>query len=68
MSGNHIKSASEVKEEFKRNGICISEWARNNGFSKEYVHSILNGNSKCNFGIGHKIAVKLGIKDGEIQE
>lgn len=66
MTSNHIKTAEQVKEEFKNKGISISGWAKVNGFNREYVHSILAGNHQCKFGIGHKIAVLLGLKEGEV--
>lgn len=68
MENNHIKTAVEVKAELKRKGISVSAWAKQNGFPREYVHSVLSGKSKGNFGLGHNIAVKLGIKDGEINK
>jgi gp16 family phage-associated protein len=66
MSKHHIKSPSQVKEEFIRNGMSISGWARQHGFKRELVFSILSGKRACRIGKSHKIAVLLGIKDGEI--
>jgi gp16 family phage-associated protein len=61
-----LKTRQEVLEEFIRKGISISAWARDHGVSRTLVHQILNGNNPCRFGQSHKIAVLLGIKDGEI--
>lgn len=66
MKSNHIKTPEQVKEEFKRRGISVSSWAKQHGFKREYVHSILRGDYQCNIGTGHKIAVLLGMKSGEI--
>lgn len=63
-----MKTSEEVKAEFRRNGITINAWARANGFTKLAVHRVISGESKCYRGKSHKIAVLLGLKDGEIVE
>lgn len=66
MKTHNIKTPEQVKEDFSKKGISISAWAKKNGFSREYVHTILSGKRKCNIGKSHNIAVLLGIKEGEI--
>lgn len=63
-----MKTTEQVKTEFRQKGITITGWARANGFSKLAVHRVLNGKSKCYRGKSHKIAVLLGLKNGEIVE
>ena len=64
---NFIKTPAEVKEGLDRKGISVSAWAKAHGFSKTLVFSVLQGNRPCRIGDSHKIAVLLGMKDGEIE-
>lgn len=56
----------EVREKFLRQGISFANWARRHGFDTATVCQVLNGTNKASRGEGHKIAVMLGLKDGEI--
>ena len=64
------KSAEQVKAEFHRKGVSIRAWAKANKFSPTLVYNILNGGgkNKCTRGESHKIAVRLGLKHGEITQ
>lgn len=68
MKPQVIHTPQEVRDDFLRKGISISSWARKNGFDKATVSQVLNGSNKATRGRGHKIAVLLHIKDGEIVE
>ena len=61
-----LRTHSEVREEFKRQGVSISSWALANGFSNNLVFEVLGGRKKCLRGQSHIIAVKLGLKEGAI--
>lgn len=63
---NTSKTLAQVKNEFNFRGESITGWARKNGFNPESVKKVLHGKSKCVRGNAHKIAVLLGIKEGEI--
>lgn len=63
-----MKTIEQAKEEFRFRGESVSDWAKNNGFSPDMVRRVLRGLYKCHRGDAHKIAVKLGIKDGIIKE
>lgn len=63
-----LKTHQEVRAEFNRIGKPVSEWAAENGFHRSLVYAVLSGRKKCNRGDAHKIAVLLGLKDGEIVE
>ena len=63
-----MKTAQEVKDEFRKKGITFNAWARDKGFSPIAVHKVIHGKTKCWYGNGHKIAVMLGMKDGEFDE
>lgn len=61
-----IRTREEVRAEFQRNGISIAQWATANNFNTNLVTEVLAGRKKGVRGQAHKIAVKLGIKEGEM--
>lgn len=63
-----MKTLKQAKAEFKRRGETVVHWARKHEFTVDHVRAVLRGKAKGNWGESHKIAVKLGIKDGEIIE
>jgi gp16 family phage-associated protein len=60
------KTPQQARAEFERKGLSIAGWARDNGFGRSLVYEVLHGRKKCHRGDSHKIAVLLGMKDGEI--
>lgn len=63
-----MRTAEEVKLEFKLKGQAISDWAKEHGFSRFLVYRVLKGESTPFRGDSHKIAVKLGLKEGTIDQ
>ena len=61
-----LKTHKQARAEFTRRGQSVAEWARTNGFGRSLVYEVLSGRKACHRGSSHKIAVLLGIKDGEI--
>lgn len=61
-----LRTPDEAREELRRKGVSISQWAIANGFATNLVFEVLSGRKKAVRGQAHKIAVKLGIKAGEI--
>lgn len=57
-----MMTTDEVKAKFEAEGISIAEWARARGYKLRTVYGVLSGRRKCHRGIGHQIAVDLGIK------
>lgn len=53
----------QVKARFAAEGVSIAEWARARGYKLRTVYSVLNGKRSHQRGLGHKIAVELGLKD-----
>ena len=51
----------EIKAKFKAEGKTITEWAKENGYSRNAVYRVLNGFDKGNYGKSFKIAQKLGL-------
>lgn len=66
MEPRIIRTRQEVREDFLRKGQSIGSWADKNGFDRTTVNQVLTGRNAATRGVGHKIAVLLGIKDGEI--
>lgn len=60
------QKATAIRAEFQRKGVSISAWALANGFSPNLVFEVLAGRKKGDRGQSHKIAVALGLKEGEI--
>jgi gp16 family phage-associated protein len=61
-----LRTPAEARAELKAKGISITQWALANRFSPNLVFEVLAGRKKCVRGQTHEIAVKLGIKAGEI--
>ena len=55
-------TAEQVKQRFKARGKTITAWAEENGYTRNEVYRVLNGQAKANYGKAHDIAVKLGLK------
>ena len=51
-----------------RRGETMAQWARRHGFNPADVRNVLAGKAKGHWGESHKIAVMLGMKEGEIIE
>lgn len=60
------KNREQVKADFERHGKTIDAWAKENGFSRSAVARVLAGKSLNRYGKSHRIAIMLGMKDGEI--
>lgn len=52
----------QVKNRFQQHGMTVTQWAQENGYSREAVYRVLNGITKAKYGQAHEIAVKLGLK------
>lgn len=62
-----VNTTNDVRKRFNRIGKPVTEWARENGFKPNLVYEILQGRILCKRGKSHRIAVLLGLKDGEIE-
>lgn len=61
-----LRNADQARAELKAKGISITQWAIANRFSPNLVFEVLGGRKKCVRGQAHEIAIKLGLKAGEI--
>lgn len=64
----HLMTPEQVRADFERRGINVSQWAREHGLSRQAVNAVLLGRAKGKRGDVHKAAVLLGVKDGVIEE
>lgn len=59
---NTIISPDKFREQLLKNGVTLKKWAEDRGYNPEYCSKVLNGMVKGTRGIGHEIAVAMGIK------
>ncbi len=66
--GSRVKSRAQVRAEFRRAGVSIADWARQHKVPAGLVYEVLSDRSKrrCVRGASHRVAVLLGLKQGEI--
>lgn len=55
-----------VRHQFRYGGKSLRSWAIENGFSPKIAQAVLFGDRKALRGESHRVAVALGIKDGEV--
>lgn len=56
------KTPNEFRKQLIDDGITLKDWAIARGYNPEYCSRVLTGLVKGTRGIGHKIAVDMGIK------
>lgn len=61
-----LRTAADARAELQRQGVSVTQWAIANGYSPNNVFDVLGGRKKCIRGQSHDIAVKLGMKAGEV--
>ncbi|MBE7419856.1 MAG: DNA-binding protein [Ideonella sp.] len=61
-----LKTREQVRAEFRAAGVTVAEWARLNDFSRDVVMTVLRGRVRGNYGEGHRVAVALGLKSGQV--
>ena len=59
-----VCTVDQVKAEFRRRGISVSEWARLRGVSAQLTYQILARRKVGVRGQSHAISVMLGLKSG----
>ncbi|MDD5249664.1 MAG: DNA-binding protein [Rhodocyclaceae bacterium] len=57
-------TSEQIKTRLRRQGITLTQWAKDHGYPRADVYRVLNGQYKCHYGRAHEIAVKLGMKAG----
>ncbi|GAA5784678.1 DNA-binding protein [Chitiniphilus shinanonensis] len=57
---------AQVKAKFRSEGKTFTQWAEENGYSRNQVYRVLNGTDKGHYGKAHEIAVALGLKSDRL--
>ena len=55
-------TADEVKTRLRERGLTLKSWAESNKFPYATVSQVVRGVNRGTFGMGHRIAVALGMK------
>jgi gp16 family phage-associated protein len=66
MAEDNLKTIEQVRAEFGHNGISFLSWANEHHLPYDAVHAVMSGTRKGRIGIGHDVAVLLGIKAGKL--
>ncbi len=56
-------SAAEVKTQLMERGITLKDWALGNGYAYDTVSCVVRGVHRATYGVGHRIAMQLGMKE-----
>jgi len=62
QSAGSKRSPDEVRSWFSDAGVSVTDWARDNGFPRQIVYSLLAGRIRGYRGIAHEAALALGLK------
>lgn len=57
-------SADEVKTRLKERGLTLKQWAEQRGYPYDTVSCVVRGINRATYGMGHRIAIELGLKRG----
>ncbi len=57
-----LRTPADVLREFRRNGVTIAGWCREQGFSRSVVNALLHNGAPGLRGQSHKAAIALGLK------
>jgi gp16 family phage-associated protein len=60
------KALAKVRIEMQAAGISVAEWSRANGFARTTVVDVLLGRRAGHRGEAHRVAVALGLKEGQV--
>lgn len=58
----NVLSGDEVKTRLRERGETLKSWAIKNHFPYQTVSDVVRGKSRANYGLGHRIAIALGMK------
>lgn len=56
-----MKTNQQIKDDFEKAGISISDWSLEHNFSRDLVYRILNTNRLPKRGESKRIAIELGL-------
>ncbi|PAT32888.1 DNA-binding protein [Vandammella animalimorsus] len=62
------RTHAQARQWLSEQGITVTQWARDHGFSTSLVFEVLYGRKRCLRGKSHNIAVLLGMKHGQLTD
>ncbi len=68
MKTQKLRTGQQVRDRFRRKGTSANKWAAENGFPPATVYQVLSGRNAASKGVGHQVAVLLGMKRDDIKE
>jgi len=57
-----VLSGDEVKTRLRERGETLKSWSTKHGFPYQTVSDVVRGKSRASYGLGHRIAIALGMK------
>lgn len=60
-----MRTPDEIRAQFERERLTVSEWARQHNFPPALVLQVLNNQVKGKWGLSREIAIKLGLIKNE---
>lgn len=62
LTGARPLSGDEVKTRLREQGTTLKDWAKRHGYPYHTVSNVVRGINRGSYGMGHRIAVALGMK------
>ena len=62
MSFKKPLTPNQARAKIRLQGITLTQWAEEHGFTRDAVYRVLGGQYKAHYGRAHEIAVALGLK------
>lgn len=62
----NAQARKEARDRLRRAGLTVRSWASMHGVHENTVHEVLSGRQKGDYGAAHRVAVLLGLKDGDV--
>jgi len=62
ISRGEVLSGDEVKTRLREQGLTLKQWAQKRGYPYDTVSCVVRGINRGTYGMGHRIAIELGLK------
>lgn len=59
-----VLTGDEVKTRLRERGLTLKKWAEQRKYPYTTVSNVVRGINRATYGMGHRIAVELGMKRG----
>ena len=68
MRKRPLRTREQARADIERRGISLAEWAREHGVNPKRVYDVISGRNIGKFGESDRIAVLLGLREGDLTE